>query len=145
MLIRLQPRNPPGHATRKARRYTNDIRKLRAEGYTYQDIRLALLDAGVSVSVSTVRREANRPLKHWELDHAQAEYVTSDASSPSGVAVESESIPQAIEPTTAAPSELASDNADPAIGDATRTRPGVHRLSGLFTVLRRFHRTGSVS
>lgn len=58
--MQLNPRQPPGRITRKARGYSAEILRLRAEGYTLEAIRLALLDAGISVTVTTVRREANR-------------------------------------------------------------------------------------
>ena len=47
-----------------------DVRRMRAEGHTFESIRLALLDAGISVSRSTVRREAARPPSRWEEEHA---------------------------------------------------------------------------
>jgi hypothetical protein len=53
----LQTRRPPGHAKRKALTYATDIVSLRAQGHTYCAIREALVDAGVLVSISTVRRE----------------------------------------------------------------------------------------
>lgn len=66
--MRLDPKLPPGRSSRKALRYVREVRRLRAEGHTLESIRLALLDAGVSVSLSTVRREAARPPSSWELD-----------------------------------------------------------------------------
>lgn len=56
----LQTRRPPGHAKRKALTYTTDIHSLRALGHSYSAIREALEDAGVLVSISTVRREVLR-------------------------------------------------------------------------------------
>jgi len=53
----LQTRRPPGHAKRKALTYAADIIHLRLQGYTLSAIREALEDAGVPVSISTVRRE----------------------------------------------------------------------------------------
>lgn len=53
----LQARRPPGHAKRKALTYAADIVSLRVQGHTYSAIREALEDAGVLVSISTVRRE----------------------------------------------------------------------------------------
>jgi hypothetical protein len=53
----LQTRRPPGHAKRKALTYAADIVKLRSQGHSYSAIREALEDAGVLVSISTVRRE----------------------------------------------------------------------------------------
>jgi hypothetical protein len=58
--MNLQPRRPPGHAKRKALTYTADIVDLRCKGYSYSAIREALEDAGVLVSISTVRREVLR-------------------------------------------------------------------------------------
>jgi len=143
--MRLQPRNPPGHANRKARRYANDIRNLRAEGHTYETIRLALLDAGVSVSLSTVMREANRPQAQWELDHAQAEQAASHDAPPPSAAPGFEFVPQAVEATTAPPSGSTSGSAGEPIAEANGGRPRVGWLSGLFGVLRRLRRAGSVT
>lgn len=56
----LQTRRPPGHANRKALAYAADIVTLREAGHTYESIRQALEDAGVQVSLSTVRREVLR-------------------------------------------------------------------------------------
>lgn len=53
----LQTRRPPGHAKRKALTYAADIISLRAQGHSFSAIREALEDAGVVVSISTVRRE----------------------------------------------------------------------------------------
>jgi hypothetical protein len=53
----LQTRRPPGHAKRKALSYATDIVNLRCQGHSYSAIREALEDAGVLVSISTVRRE----------------------------------------------------------------------------------------
>ena len=143
--MRLQPRNPPGHANRKALRYANDIRNLRAEGHTYETIPLALLDAGVSVSLSTVMREANRPQTQWELDHAQAEQAASQDAPPPSAAPGSESVPQAVGATTAPPSGSTSGSAGDPIAEANGGRPRVGWLSGLFGVLRRVRRAGSVT
>jgi hypothetical protein len=53
----LQTRHPPGHGKRKALTYAADIVSLRGQGHSYAAIREALEDAGVLVSISTVRRE----------------------------------------------------------------------------------------
>jgi hypothetical protein len=58
----LQTRRPPGHAKRKALTYAADIANLRAQGHSYSAIREALEDAGVLVSISTVRREVLKGL-----------------------------------------------------------------------------------
>jgi hypothetical protein len=141
--MRLHPRNPPGHAGRKARRYVNDIRNLREEGHTYETIRQALLDAGVSVSLSTVRREANRPPTQWELDHAQAERAASEDAPAPSAAPESVTAPQALGATTAPSSGPTFGNSAEPIAEANRSRPNVGWLSGLFGVLRRMRRAGS--
>ena len=69
--MQLKPKLPPGRSDRKALRYGHEVRRLRAEGHTLESIRQALLDVGVSVSLSTVRREAVRPPSKWELEHAE--------------------------------------------------------------------------
>lgn len=56
----LTPKLPPGRANRKALAYTADIQRLRASGYSFEAIRLTLLDAGLAVSRTTVKREAAR-------------------------------------------------------------------------------------
>lgn len=56
----LQTRRPPGHAKRKALSYAADIFSLRVQGHSFSAIREALEDAGVLVSISTVRREVLR-------------------------------------------------------------------------------------
>lgn len=60
--MQLTPRLPPGRKSRKALAFADEIRRLRALGYTNDAIRQALADAGVNVSSSTVHREATRPL-----------------------------------------------------------------------------------
>ena len=56
----LLPKLPPGRANRKALQFAVDIRRLRDAGYTFSAIRTALFDAGVSVSLSTIKRETAR-------------------------------------------------------------------------------------
>jgi hypothetical protein len=56
----LAPKLPPGRANRKALRFAVDIHRLRSAGYTFSAIQMALLDAGISVGLSTVKREAAR-------------------------------------------------------------------------------------
>jgi len=56
----LQTRRPPGHAKRKALIFAADIMSLRGQGHSFSAIREALEDAGIRVSISTVRREAMR-------------------------------------------------------------------------------------
>ena len=57
----LAPKHPPGRANRKALAFTAEIQRLRAAGYSFEAIRLALREAGVEVSRTTVKREAARP------------------------------------------------------------------------------------
>lgn len=70
--LRLRPRLPPGRGRRKAVAYSLEIRRLRAAGYSFASIRETLLEAGVSVSVATVKREAARPLTNNEVSWADA-------------------------------------------------------------------------
>ena len=58
--VTLKPRHGPGRVTRKARAFVTEIARLHSEGYTLQNIREALADAGVIVSTSTVQREVAR-------------------------------------------------------------------------------------
>ena len=61
-LAPLAPIQPPGRITRKARHYIPQIVRLREQGYTLEAIQQALAAVGVAVSISTVRREAMRPM-----------------------------------------------------------------------------------
>lgn len=58
--MKLAPKDPPGRSTRRARGFAADIGQLRAQGYTLEAIRVALAEAGVNVSKSTVQREVAR-------------------------------------------------------------------------------------
>jgi hypothetical protein len=60
MDTRLTPKHPPGRSSRKARAFEAEISRLYAEGYSCEAIRVALADAGVCVSASTVWREVAR-------------------------------------------------------------------------------------
>ncbi len=62
--MNLVPVRPPGTNARKARAFSCEILKLRAQGYTFEAIREALADAGVHVSNSTVQREVARAAGH---------------------------------------------------------------------------------
>jgi len=68
----LQPKLPPGRCDRKAGAYHSEILRLRAEGYTFEAIRVALLDVGVVVGRTTIKREANRRAVN-RLDSAKTE------------------------------------------------------------------------
>jgi hypothetical protein len=58
--VQLQPKRPPGRADRKAGAYASEIVRLRAEGYTYETIREALVEVGIELSESALRREVRR-------------------------------------------------------------------------------------
>jgi hypothetical protein len=58
--MHLNPKLPPGRANRKALQFAVDIQRLRNAGYTFSAIRTALLDAGIRVSLTTIKREAAR-------------------------------------------------------------------------------------
>ncbi len=58
--MQLQPKRPPGRADRKAGAYASEIVRLRAEGYTYETIREALVEVGIELSESALRREVRR-------------------------------------------------------------------------------------
>lgn len=60
-LLDVRPAHPPGRRSRKARGYADRIRELHAQGYSIEQIREALAEAGIFVSWSTVQREAARP------------------------------------------------------------------------------------
>jgi len=60
--VPLTPSLPPGRANRKALRFGADIIRLRRAGYTFSAIRLALLEAGLDVGLTTIKREAARGL-----------------------------------------------------------------------------------
>jgi hypothetical protein len=73
----LQPIRPPGRTDRKVGAYATDIRRLRAEGYTFEAIREALAAIGIEASVSALRREVRR------LGHAvTAAHVSSPPAEP---------------------------------------------------------------
>ena len=93
--MKLAPMQPPGRITRKARDFEADIVQLRAQGYTLEAIRQALAAAGVQVSISTVRREANRPT-------APMVGAASNADAPSTLPV----APSPAHATTVAPAVL---------------------------------------
>jgi hypothetical protein len=107
--MKLAPTDPPGRSSRKARHFAQDMRELRAQGYTFEAIRLALAAVGVHVSNATVQREVARAAKVRVVEHAvgsgarPGEGLTATAPLPSTQAPE----------TTAAP--------QPALGDSIET------------------------
>ena len=80
--MRLNPKNPPGRASRKARAFEGEIARLRSEGYTCEAIRAALVDIGLNVSLSTVQREAARRSKQPSSSGAKGSSPVSDAEPP---------------------------------------------------------------
>ncbi len=58
--VKLIPRTAPGRSNRRARAFSDEIARLRSEGYGYVAIQQALADVGVIVSKSTVQREVAR-------------------------------------------------------------------------------------
>ena len=63
VIVKLQPKCPPGRADRKAGAYSSEIVQLRCEGYTYRSIREALAELGITLSDSALRREVRRQQK----------------------------------------------------------------------------------
>ncbi|MBL8388636.1 MAG: hypothetical protein JNK17_10515 [Hydrogenophaga sp.] len=61
--MKLVPTDPPGRSSRKAKRFAQDMRELRTQGYTFEAIRMALAAVGVHVSNATVQREVARVTK----------------------------------------------------------------------------------
>jgi hypothetical protein len=55
--MKLEPKRPPGRPNRKARAFEAEIARLRSEGYPCKAIWEALLDAGLELSLSAVKRE----------------------------------------------------------------------------------------
>src|SRR5678816_3511886 len=58
--MKLEPKRPPGRPNRKALFFEAEIARLRAEGYPCEAIWKALLDAGLALSLSAVKREVAR-------------------------------------------------------------------------------------
>ena len=90
----LEPKLPPGRANRKALRFSVDIRRLRDAGYTFSAIQTALLEAGVEVSLTTIKREAARqgskPALHRA--HGSEKHLPSDPPAIAGVPAASTSL-----------------------------------------------------
>lgn len=84
----LTPKLPPGRANRKALTFVGEINRLRAAGYSFEAIRLALLDAGVHVSRTTVKREAARGLATATTTEHGYPVKTAVPMAPAGVADE---------------------------------------------------------
>jgi hypothetical protein len=65
--VKLTPRTPPGRLSRKALAFESEIHRLRSEGHSCAAIHLALADAGLCVSRSTVKREVKRCAQHPQI------------------------------------------------------------------------------
>jgi hypothetical protein len=78
--MRLNPKRPPGRPNRKALLYVQEMHRLRAEGHSLNAIREALLDVGVTVSLSTVQREMARSANKSRLDRMRQAIPASAAS-----------------------------------------------------------------
>lgn len=99
--MRLQPKRPPGRADRKAAAYAVEIVQLRAEGYTYEAIREALAEVGITLSECALRREVRR---HEKRAAGAASEAHSTPPSPPGLPL---SVPRPLA-TGPAPSKDAS-------------------------------------
>jgi hypothetical protein len=58
--MKLEPKRPPGRPNRKALFFEAEIAHLRDEGYSCKAIWEALLDKGLALSLSAVKREVAR-------------------------------------------------------------------------------------
>ena len=58
--MKLEPKRPPGRPNRKALAFEAEIAHLRSKGYPCAAIWEALLDAGLMLSLSAVKREVAR-------------------------------------------------------------------------------------
>lgn len=58
--MKLEPKRPPGRPNRKALAFEAEIARLRSDGYPCEAIWKALLDAGLALSLSAVKREVAR-------------------------------------------------------------------------------------
>ena len=58
--MKLEPKRPAGRPNRKALAFEAEIARLRSEGYPCEAIWEALLDAGLALSLSAVKREVAR-------------------------------------------------------------------------------------
>lgn len=86
--MHLTPKFPPGRASRKALAYATDIHTLRAAGYSFEAIRLALLDAGVVVGLTTVKREAAKRSAVVAVAQRQGGHPSSSPSRAGDIAIE---------------------------------------------------------
>lgn len=108
LVVRLRPSEPPGRGTRKALPFAHEIRRLHAAGYTLRAIRKALSEAGVSVSRSTVHREATRPAEPTSLEFARDPAEIGAAAMPKRVHAKGREAPVAPARPTDAGKEILS-------------------------------------
>ena len=80
--MKLVPTDPPGRSSRKAKRFAQDMRELRAQGYTFEAIRMALAAVGVHVSNATVQREVVRASKAASVTQVSGSGVCPDEFPP---------------------------------------------------------------
>ena len=78
----LTPRKPPGRLSRKALEFQPEISRLHFEGHTSEAIRQALLDAGLAVSRSTVKREVARLAKRRPANEARGAALSHSSEQP---------------------------------------------------------------
>ena len=97
--MKLAPKHPPGRSTRRARGFAAEIGQLRAQGYTFEAIRMALAAVGVHVSNATVQREVARATKATSSAQGSVSGVRPDELPP----VLTESQVYASPPSTTAP------------------------------------------
>ena len=91
--MKLVPTDPPGRSSRKARRFAQDMRVLRAQGYTFEAIRMALAAVGVHVSNATVQREVARASKGLAAAQAVESVQGSRGEFPSAASLQATAAP----------------------------------------------------
>lgn len=109
MSTKLAPADPPGRCSRKARGYSTEIRQLRAQGYTFEAIRIALAEVGIEVSNRTVQREAAKTPERGAgaTDTRDHPIANSHAPGPARIRTVTKSAHELQEqPTTCAPACL---------------------------------------
>lgn len=142
--MQLKPKLPPGRSSRKALRYVHEVRRLRAEGHTLESIRQALLDVGVSVSLSTVRREAARPPSKWELERAREESLAQVEFQPTRAAPDTTLWPQQLGARSGQPTDPTGGDSGLASSEDICNRGSFGLLSKFFGALRRLRRAQQV-
>jgi len=142
--MQLKPKLPPGRSDRKALRYGHEVRRLRAEGHTLESIRQALLDVGVSVSLSTVRREAVRPPSKWELEHAEELSLALEELPPTPAPANATRWPRQLGSVGSQPTRLTSAESGLESVEAVGSRQSVSLFTRVLGALRRLRRAEQV-